>query len=146
MPIVLQTWDLRPRLQPFAASRLSARIIEGRREAGGGILILMRDHSKLCAFELADQLTVLVYTHSRDFPRSEQFGLTSQRRRVAVCVPSNIVEGRARDSLADYIRFLDIAYGSARELEYQISPAHRLTFLSDDSHSTLRSKANMQGS
>jgi len=101
----------------------------------------MRDHSKLRAFELADQLAVLVYEHSRDFPRPEQFGLTSQMRRVAVPVPSNIVEGCARDSLADYIRFLDIAYGSARELEYQISLAHHLAFLSDDSYSILRSKA-----
>jgi len=58
-----------------------------------------------------------------------------------VSVPSNIVEGCSRDSLADYIRFLDIAYASARELDYQISLAHRLTFLSDDSHSILRSKA-----
>jgi four helix bundle protein len=110
-------------------------------KTGGGILNAMRDHSKLRAFELADQLAVLVYEHSRDFPRPEQFGLTSQMRRVAVPVPSNIVEGCARDSLADYIRFLDIAYGSARELEYQISLAHHLAFLSDDSYSILRSKA-----
>jgi len=105
------------------------------------MLSLMRDHHKLLAFEIVDQLAVTVYEHSRDFPRSEQFGLTSQMRRTAVSVPSNIVEGRARNSLADYIRFLDIAYGSARELEYQVSLAHRLGILSDESFAVLRSKA-----
>jgi len=114
----------------------------GRRlETGGVMLSLMRDHYKLLAFEIADQLAVAVYVHSRDFPRSEQFGLTSQMRRAAVSVPSNIVEVCARNSLADYIRFLDIAYGSARELEYQVSLAHRLGILSDESFAVLRSKA-----
>ncbi len=92
----------------------------------------MRDRHKLRAFELADQLALLVYEHTRDFPRSEQFGLTSQMRRAAVSVPSNIVEGCGRESLADYIRFLDIAYGSVRELEYQLSLTHRLGFLKDE--------------
>ena len=54
-------------------------------------------------------------------------------RRSAVSVASNIVEGCARNSLADYIRFLDMAYGSVRELEYQISLAHRLGYLADAS-------------
>lgn len=82
------------------------------------MLIVMRDRSALRGLEFADRLTVLVYDHSRDFPRSEQFGLTSQMRRAAVSVPSNIVKGCARDSIADYILFRDIAYASARELEY----------------------------
>ncbi|HUG68128.1 MAG TPA: four helix bundle protein [Pirellulaceae bacterium] len=91
----------------------------------------MRDHTKLRAFELADKLALLVYRQTIDFPRDEMFGLTSQMRRAAVSVASNIVEGCARNSLADYIRFLDMAYGSVRELEYQISLAHRLSYLAD---------------
>ena len=96
----------------------------------------MRDHKKLRAFELADQLALLVYKDTVDFPREELFGLTSQMRRAAVSVASNIVEGCARDSLADYVRFLNIAYGSVRELEYQISLAIRLGYLPSDSELT----------
>ena len=101
----------------------------------------MRDHSKLRAFELADQLALLTYKQTASFPREEQFGLTSQMRRAAVSVASNIVEGCARESLGDYIRFLDIAYGSVRELEYQISLASRLGFLGENGHESLRAAA-----
>ncbi len=90
----------------------------------------MRDHTKLRAFELADELAISVYRVTAGFPRDELFGLTSQMRRAAVSVPSNIVEGCARDSEADYIRFLNIAFGSLRELHYQLDLSKRLGFLS----------------
>ncbi|MCA9108109.1 MAG: four helix bundle protein, partial [Planctomycetales bacterium] len=79
----------------------------------------MRDHSKLRAFELADSLAVETYKKTRQLPKDELFGLTSQMRRAAVSVASNIVEGCSRNSTTEYVRFLEIAYGSARELEYQ---------------------------
>ena len=61
----------------------------------------MRDHTKLRAFELADEVALLVYRVTARFPREELYGLTAQMRRAAISVPSNIVEGCARDSQAD---------------------------------------------
>ena len=76
----------------------------------------MRDHKQLRAFELADEVALLIYQLTRKFPKEEVYGLTSQMRRAAVSVPSNIVEGCARESQAEYARFLGIAFGSLRKL------------------------------
>ena len=94
----------------------------------------MRDHRKLRAFELADRLAVEVYTLTAGFPKSEQFGLTSQMRRAAVSVASNIVEGCARHTEADFLHFLDVAYGSCREVGYQLSLAFKLEFSKRQTH------------
>jgi len=88
----------------------------------------MRDHTKLRAFELADEMAVFIYQATRRFPKDEIYGLTSQMRRAAVSVPSNIVEGCARESQSEYLRFLEIAFGSARELHYQFGLAIRLGY------------------
>ncbi len=93
----------------------------------------MRDHNKLRAFELADRLAVTIYGVTTRFPREEMLGLSAQLRRAAVSIASNIVEGSARTSQSEYIHFLNIAYASAREVEYQVSLAARLGFLNDTS-------------
>jgi four helix bundle protein len=101
----------------------------------------MRDHRKLRAFDSADKLVVLIYSATRSFPRDEQFGLTSQIRRAAVSIASNIVEGCARRTQADYVRFLDMAFASAREVEYQLTIAERLGYLPVESARSLSHQA-----
>ena len=100
----------------------------------------MRDHKKLRAFELADSLVLDIYRVTKSFPKEEKFGLTSQTRRSAVSIASNIVEGCARHTKTEYVHFLDIAYGSSRELEYQVSLAYRLGYLEKDASKTLLDK------
>ena len=100
----------------------------------------MRDHTKLRAFDLADELAVLVYKVTSRFPKSEMYGLTSQMRRAAVSVPSNIVEGCARESHIEYLRFLEIAFGSLRELDYQFSLAKRLGYMKNMATAHFESK------
>lgn len=100
----------------------------------------MRDHTKLKAFELADELANITYKVTRDFPKEEIYGLTSQMRRAAVSVPSNIIEGCARGSQNEYIHFLEIAFGSLRELHYQFSLAKRLGYLKKHDNSNHDSK------
>jgi len=100
----------------------------------------MRDHTKLRAFELADELVIMIYQVSRDFPKEERYGLTSQMRRAAVSVASNIVERCARESQAEYVRFLVIAFGSLREVHYQFSLAKRLGYITADNESDYDSK------
>ena len=100
----------------------------------------MRDHTKLRAFELADEIAILIYRATRVFPKEEIYGLTAQMRRAAVSVPSNIVEGCARASQADYLRFLEFAFGSLRELHYQCSLSMRLGFLDEPGFTILSPK------
>jgi len=97
----------------------------------------MRDHRKLEVFGLADSLALLVYKSTNRFPEEEKYGLTSQLRRAAVSVAANIVEGAAKLSEADFTRMLGIAYGSACELDYELSLAARLGYLSDAAYGEL---------
>jgi four helix bundle protein len=88
----------------------------------------MRNPHELKVFAQADELAVSVYHLTAVYPSHERYGLTQQIRRAAVSVPSNIVEGCSRDSQADFRRFIEIATGSAMELQYQLSFADRLGY------------------
>ena len=90
----------------------------------------MRDYTKIEAWKLADDLTVDIYARTRDFPREEIYGLTSQVRRASYSVPANIAEGSSRESKKDYLHFLYIARGSLTETQYFIHLAGRLGYLS----------------
>ncbi|MCH8824063.1 MAG: four helix bundle protein [Planctomycetes bacterium] len=103
---------------------------------------MARDHRKLRAFELADELALSVYQRTRVFPDDERYGLTSQIRRAAVSVAANIVEGAGRDSEPDFVRFLHIALASLREVGYYIDLARRLNYLGSTEADSLKKQYN----
>jgi four helix bundle protein len=88
-----------------------------------------RPHEGLDVWQEAMSLVETIYACSSRFPDSERFGLTSQIRRSAVSIPSNIAEGAARKSKLELIRFLSIARGSFSELDTQLQIAVRLKFV-----------------
>lgn len=90
---------------------------------------MARDHTKLTVFTTAHELAVRVYTLTIGMSAAETFGLRMQLRRAAVSVPTNIVEGCARSSRREYLRFLDIAGGSASEARYLVQLAQELGLL-----------------
>ena len=82
-------------------------------------------------------LVMDIYAVTKDFPSSEIYGLTSQLRRSAVSIPSNIAEGYGRNSTNDYKRFLQIAVGSLYELQTQIEIAFSLKYIGEQKHNEI---------
>ncbi len=93
----------------------------------------MQDFRKLSVWEKAHRLTLRVYGVTERFPRTETFGLALQMRRSSSSIPTNIAEGCGRGSNPDMARFLQIAMGSASELEYQLILARDLIYLPAES-------------
>ena len=100
----------------------------------------MRDFHKLGIWQRSHQLTLDVYKVSKSFPKDELFGLTSQIRRAASSIPTNIAEGCGRSSNKDYAHFLQIAIGSASEVEYELLLAHDLEYINDEAFNKLTSE------
>ncbi len=90
-----------------------------------------KNYRDLIAWQKAMELVELVYSETKKFPREEVYALTSQLRRAAVSVPSNIAEGQGRTSSREFLNFLSMAYGSLREIETQIIIAERLGYMSE---------------
>ena len=90
---------------------------------------MARDHRKLQVFLLADHMVVRIHDATRHMPVHERYGLQGQMRRAAVSVPTNIVEGCGRNSEADFLRFLDVAFGSCREVIYLVGLTRRLKMI-----------------
>ena len=100
---------------------------------------------KLDVWKLADELAFQVYSITRAFPKEELYGLTSQLRRAALSIPTNIVEGYSRKGNKELIHFVNISLGSLAETKYLIYFAHRLEYLSGEKYEQLRNEFETLG-
>ena len=92
---------------------------------------MVRTHRDLDVWKKSIDLVTLIYKYTAEYPKDEVYGLTSQIRRCAVSIPSNIAEGSARTTRKDFSHFLAIALGSVAELETQLIISRNLNFLSE---------------
>jgi four helix bundle protein len=99
----------------------------------------MRTHKDLIVWQKSISFVTDIYQATKSFPKEELFGLTSQMRRAAISIPSNIAEGHGRHSKKELIRFLSISLGSASELETQLIISKNLDFISEDESNQLLS-------
>ncbi len=92
---------------------------------------IVRTHRDLDVWKKSIDLVTLIYKYTAEYPKDEVYGLTSQIRRCAVSIPSNIAEGSARTTRKDFSHFLAIALGSVAELETQLIISRNLNYLSE---------------
>jgi four helix bundle protein len=92
----------------------------------------MYSYKDLDIYTVSMDLVVDIYRLTTGFPRHEQYGLSSQMRRSAVSIPSNIAEGSGRQSTKEFIRYLYVSNGSLSELETQLNIARRLNYIDDN--------------
>ena len=103
----------------------------------------MRDFRQLRVWQESHQLTLEIYQLTKTFPKEELFALTNQIRRASVSISSNIAEGCGRGSNKDYANFLQMALGSAFEVDYQLLLARDLTYLDAVEHVSVSQKVNV---
>ncbi|MDX6767402.1 MAG: four helix bundle protein [Candidatus Methylacidiphilales bacterium] len=97
-----------------------------------------RPHKKLKVWQRSMDLYVDVYRLTRDFPREEIYGITSQMRRAALSIPSNISEGAARHYPKEFLRHLSDAEGSLSELDTQLEAAFRVQLIQESDHKRIQ--------
>ncbi|MGI6706554.1 MAG: four helix bundle protein [Clostridia bacterium] len=98
----------------------------------------MSKYENLKVWKLGHELTLEIYQVTSKFPKEEQYNLASQMKRAAYSIPMNIAEGTGRMHVAQTLQFIDIARGSAIELEYQLMLARDLDYISAQQYSELR--------
>jgi four helix bundle protein len=94
----------------------------------------MKSYKNLIVWQKSIELVERIFLLTKAFPTSETYGLTSQMKRAAISIPSNIAEGYGRKSHKEYLQFYAISYGSALELETQLIIARKLAFITNDTY------------
>ena len=101
---------------------------------------MIKTFKELIAWQEAMNLVEMTYQETKNFPKEELYGLTSQIRRAVVSIPANIAEGNGRKSRKEYLHFLSISNGSLKELETHILIAERLKYISIEKSDKLQAK------
>jgi len=117
-----------------------------KQEKGGFMFHSEKGYKKFLFWQKADELVCQIYLISKNFPREELFGLTSQVRRAATSVPTNIAEAMGRQHRNETRQFLNIALGSLSETEYLLSLSFRLGFLNKEEYDLLETLRSQVGS
>ncbi len=104
---------------------------------GGDAIDTMRDFRSLKVWQKAHTLTLALYEATATFPQMHRFELTSQIRRAGLSIPANIAEGCGRSGKAEFAHFLNVAMGSASELQYHLLLARDLELLNSQNYQTL---------
>jgi len=102
----------------------------------------MRNFKELEVWELGKYLAIQTYNQTKSMPKEEMYGLTSQMRRAAISIPSNIAEGCSRSSNKEFVRFLEIAIGSSFELKTQLIISAELEFLDGEKVESIQESIN----
>lgn len=105
----------------------------------------MTELRKLLVLGKAEELALLVYKETVNYPKNEAFGLTSQMRWAVVSIPANIIEGRSRFYKKEYLQFLQIALGSLAELEYYFRLSLGLNYLKQENFNFFEVKVTEVG-
>jgi four helix bundle protein len=102
----------------------------------------MRNFRQLDVWKKAHELTLEIYRLTSSFPSQERYGLSSQLQRAAASIGANLAEGCGRETDADFRRFVQMATGSACEVEYHLVLAHDLSLIDDRNHELLNTNIN----
>ena len=102
-------------------------------------------YTKLLVWQKADELAYQVYMATKTFPKEEMYAMTSQLRRAALSVPTNIVEGYARQGKREFRQFVNIALGSLAEARYLLGFCLRLKYVTLQEHQQLHAQAEEVG-
>jgi four helix bundle protein len=104
-----------------------------------------RGYKKLLVWQRANELAREIYLTTKKFPKEELYGITSQLRRAAVSIPTNIVEGSGRQNRNEFKQFINIALGSLAETEYLLELCLQLTYLNLESYNRLETSRKAVG-
>lgn len=102
----------------------------------------MQNYKDLIVWQKAHEAALMIYSHTKGFPKEEQFGITSQIRRASVSIPTNIAEGCGKSTKKDFANYLQTSFGSTQEVEYLLLLCLELSYLDSAQYEKMYSIIN----